>query len=59
MANNAKSIEYQLSRKMYKEILDTRDNENENPHTYVMRVINEQFGLRGTVERLHILEEGF
>lgn len=58
MANNAKNIEYQLTRKMYKTILDTCDT-NEEPRKYVMRIINEEFGLHGTVTRLHILEEGF
>lgn len=59
MANNTKGIEYQLTRKMYKAILDTKEDPAEEPRKYVMRVINEEFGLRGTVKQLHILEEGF
>lgn len=59
MANNTKGIEYQLTRKMYKALLDTKEDPTEEPRKYVMKVINEEFGLRGTVTRLHILEEGF
>lgn len=59
MANNTKGIEYQLTRKMYKVILDTKEDPAEEPRKYVMKIINEEFGLRGTVTRLHILEEGF
>ena len=59
MANNSKGIEYQLTRKMYKTILDTKGNSTEDPRSYVIKVINEEFGLRGTVKHLHILEEGF
>ena len=58
MANNNKNIEYQMTKKMYKAILDTCET-TEEPRKYVMRIINEEFGLRGTVTRLHILEEGF
>ena len=59
MANNTKGIEYQLTRKMYKAILDTKEDPAEEPRKYVTRVINEEFDLRGTVKHLHILEEGF
>lgn len=59
MANNTKGIEYQLTKKMYKAILDTKEDPAEEPRKYVMKVINEEFGLRGTVKQLHILEEGF
>ena len=40
-------------------ILDAKEDPAEEPRKYVMKVINEEFGLRGTVTRLHILEEGF
>lgn len=59
MANNTRGIEYHLTKKMYKDILDTKEDSAEDPRKYVMRVINEEFGLRGTVKHLHILEEGF
>lgn len=55
---NDRVIGYQLNKKMFDEILNSRQTEADrkmNPYTYVMGVINEQFGLRGTVKHLSIV----
>lgn len=61
MSNNPKNIEYQMTKKMYNAILGLRkENEmNENPYTFVMNYINNEFGLRGTIKQLHVLVEGY
>lgn len=61
MANNPKSIEYQMTKKMYNAILGIRKESEmgENPYTFVINFINNEFGLRGTVKHLHILTEGY
>lgn len=61
MANNPKSIEYQMTKKMYNAILGIRKESemNENPYAFVINFINSEFGLRGTVKQIHILSEGY
>ena len=60
MPNNARPITYELTKKMYNDILKLRgEDTSENPREYVMRYINEGFRLRGTVKNLHILGEGY
>lgn len=61
MANNPKSIEYQITKKMYNAILGVRkENEmNEKPYDFVINFINQEFGLRGTVKQLHVLIERY
>jgi len=61
MANNPRKIEYQMTKKMYNALLGVRNESemNENPYTYVINLINQEFGLRGTVKHIHILEEGY
>ena len=61
MANNPKNIEYQITKKMYNALLGTRHEADmtENPYTFVINLINNEFGLRGTVKRIHIVEEGY
>ena len=52
---NTKPIDYQMTKKMFDTILASRTTESEkklNPYEYVMSVINEQFGLRGTVTHI-------
>lgn len=55
---NSKAIDYQMSKKQFDGILSTRrDNEaKKNPYQYVMDIINESYGLRGTVTHLVIVE---
>lgn len=55
---NEQAIEYQISRKLFKTILEDRSGteKSENPYVYAMRVINEQFGLRGTVKHLVVID---
>lgn len=55
---NEQAIEYQISRKLFKTILEDRSGteKSENPYVYAMRIINEQFGLRGTVKHLVIVD---
>ncbi len=54
---NAQPLEYQMTKKMFNAMLDKRTGaeEKENPYRYVMNVINEEWGLRGTVVRLSII----
>lgn len=53
MKNN--NIEYKMSKKMFDAFLAARtaEEKKENPYTYVMRVLNQDFGLKGTVK--HVL----
>lgn len=53
---NSRAIEYQMTKKMFDAILATRSEEEkkENPYTFVMGVLNEQNGLRGTVKNISI-----
>lgn len=55
---NSKAIDYQMSKKQFDGILSTRrDSEaKKNPYQYVMDIINESYGLRGTVTHLVIVE---
>lgn len=55
---NSKTIDYQMDKKQFDGILSTRrDNEmKKNPYQYVMDIINESYGLRGTVTHLVIIE---
>jgi hypothetical protein len=59
MANNVRPIEYTMNKKTFDNLLKTRkDNEKKmNPYKYVMNIINEQYGLRGTVNRLNVYEK--
>ena len=50
-------IEYNISKKMFDEIADSRGNKNLNPYIYVIDYINETFGLLGTVTALVVEEE--
>lgn len=53
---NSKSIEYQITKKQFDGILSTRNDEEvkSNPYQYVINIINETYGLRGTVTHLVI-----
>ena len=49
-------IEYQMSKKMFDTLLKTRKEEEKkmNPYTFVMKIINEQFGVKGEVTHVSI-----
>lgn len=55
---NTKAIDYQITKKQFDNILSTRkDSEaKKNPYQYVMDIINENYGLRGTVTHLAIID---
>lgn len=57
MKNN-RGIEYQMTRKMFNSILAlrTEDEKTQNPYDFVMSVLNEGYGLRGTVKHISIYE---
>lgn len=50
MKNN-QSLEYRMSKKIFNAMLADRSEteKKQNPKDYVAKVINEQFGLKGTV----------
>ena len=50
-------IEYNISKRMFDEIANTRGNKNLNPYIYVIDYINETFGLLGTVTAIVVEEE--
>ncbi len=49
-------VEYQMSKKMFDALLKSRheDEKNVNPYEYVMKIINEGFGVKGTVTHISI-----
>jgi len=53
------NIEYKMSKAMFQAFLRDRpeDKKRGNPYTYMIDVINEQFGLKGKVTRVIIEEE--
>lgn len=53
---NERAIEYKMSNKMFNAMLEGRTESEKklNPYAYIMGVINEQFGLRGTVQKILI-----
>lgn len=51
-------LRYKMSRRMYNDLLKTRDNEEKkmHPKDFVLKYINDTFGLRGKVVSI-ILED--
>jgi hypothetical protein len=51
---NSQGLEYRMSKKMFNELLSSRTEEEkkQNPYAYVTQIINEQFGLKGTVNKV-------
>lgn len=49
-------IEYRMPKKMFDLMVKTRSGADKkmNPYAYVMKVINNDFGLKGEVKKLHI-----
>ena len=47
-------MSYQMTKKMFDELLKTRSEEEKkmNPYTFVARVVNSEFGVKGTVTRI-------
>lgn len=57
MVKNDRPIGYQMSQRMFKDILDKRvtdEDKGMNPYQFVMAYLNEQGGLRGTVKHISI-----
>lgn len=46
--------EYQMTKKMFDELLKTRTEEEKkmNPYEFVAQVVNREFGVKGTVSRI-------
>lgn len=57
MKNNT-ALEYRMSKKMFNSILSGRseDEKKQNPKDYVAGVVNEQFGLKGTVTSISVYD---
>jgi len=47
-------LEYQMTKKMFDELLKTRTEEEKkmNPYEFVTAIVNEQFGTKGTVKHI-------
>lgn len=56
MTNNATPIDYKMSKKTFDAIVKTRgkDDAKMNPYIYVAKVVNETYGLRGTVTHVTV-----
>ena len=52
-------IEYKMSKKLFDAILDTRSESERkmNQYEYIVKVINEEYGLRGVVSRVIVDSE--
>lgn len=57
MNRNTRSIEYQMTKTAFQELLKTRTLEEQkvNPYTFVMKVLNDTYGLRGTVKHINLV----
>lgn len=55
---NSNTLEYCMSKKMFNSILSKRSEVEKklNPKEFVARVINEQFGLKGTVTSISVYD---
>lgn len=47
-------LTYQMTKKMFNAILATRTEEEKklNPYAFVTKVVNEEFGIKGTISRV-------
>lgn len=52
------TLEYRMSKKMFNAMLADRSEteKKQNPKDYVAKVINEQFGLKGTVTNVSVYD---
>lgn len=51
-------VGYQMSRQMFEALLKTRRDEDEkkmNPYTYVLNIINSEFGLKNEVNHIAMI----
>lgn len=57
MKNN-QFLEYRMSKKMFNAMLADRSEteKKQNPKDYIAKVINEQFGLKGTVTNVSVYD---
>lgn len=56
---NNEGIDYRMTKKMFDNLLESRvteDDKKMNPYVYVMNVVNESFGLKGTVKHISIFD---
>lgn len=58
MTNNERPIGYQMTRKTFNGILESRSGEDKkkNPYEYVADYINEQYNLRGKVVSVQVID---
>lgn len=56
MVNN--EIGYKMTQRMFDALLEERTDEEKkkNPYAYVIKIINDQFGLKGQVTHIHIFD---
>lgn len=54
---NGKAIEYQMTKTAFQELLKQRtaDEMKANPYAFAMKVINDTYGLRGTVKKINLV----
>lgn len=52
------TLEYRMSKKMFNAMLADRSEteKKQNPKDYIAKVINEQFGLKGTVTNVSVYD---
>ncbi len=57
MSKTFGTIGYQMTKTAFQELLKTRNAEEMkmNPYAFAMKIINEQYGLRGTVKRVTLI----
>lgn len=55
---NSNTLEYRMSKKMFNSILSGRSEKEkkQNPKDYVAGIVNEQFGLKGTVTNISVYD---
>ena len=53
-----KSVEYQMTKRMFDSLLNTRTELEKklNPYVFVMNVINNEFGVKGEVTHISIYD---
>lgn len=50
-------VAYQMTKKQFQDLLKTRDAEDakQNPYAYVMKVVNETYGIKGNVKKIELI----
>ena len=51
-------IDYRMTKQMFDNLLDSRSDEEKkmNPYVFVIKYINENFGLKGTVKHISLFD---